>query len=61
VAGAFSFKDKAQLAKLTPLELNVYIAELRKRTGWLQGALRKDIEAHLALAVKERDSRRTRA
>lgn len=58
MADAFSFKDKAQLKKLTPLDLNVYIAELRKRTGWLQGAAHKDVEEHLALAIKERDSRR---
>jgi len=39
-------------------ELNVYLAELRRRTKWVSGAALKSVEQQLAEAVKARDEKR---
>lgn len=55
---AFSFKSKAELKQMSLLELNVYIAELRRRAKWVSGASLKSLEQHLEEAVKARDEKR---
>ena len=42
------------------LELNVYIAELRRRAKWVSGPALKSLEQHLQEALKARDEKRAR-
>lgn len=55
---AFSFRTKAQLKQMSLLDINVYIAELKRRAKWLQGAALKSIQEHLDEAVKARGAKR---
>jgi hypothetical protein len=55
---AFSLKTKAELKQISMLDLHLYITELRRRAGWVQGAARKSLEDELAQAIKEREARR---
>jgi hypothetical protein len=55
---AFSLKTKGELKQISMLDLHVYIAELRRRASWVQGAARKSLEEQLEQAIKERDARR---
>ena len=55
---AFSFKTKGELKQISMLDLHLYIAELRRRAAWVQGAARKSLEDELEQAIKERDARR---
>jgi hypothetical protein len=55
---AFSFRRKDELKQMSLLELNVYVAELRRRVKWLSGAALKSLEQHLAEGVKARDEKR---
>jgi hypothetical protein len=58
-SAAFSFKTRQELKQMSLLEINVYIAELRRRAAWLLGpAARKDLDEQLELAVKARDAKR---
>ena len=58
---AFSYKSKAELKQMSLLDLNLYIADLRKRSKWLQGAALKVLEQSMAEAVQERDAKRAKA
>jgi hypothetical protein len=59
--GAFSIKSKAELKQMSLLDLNLYIADLKKRVQWLQGPARKVLEQSMAEAVQERDAKRAKA
>jgi hypothetical protein len=55
---AFSYRSKDELKRMSLFELNVYLAELRRRAKWVSGAALKSLEQHLAEAVKARDEKR---
>jgi hypothetical protein len=55
---AFSYKSKVELKQMSLLELNVYIADLRRRSAWLKGPALKSLQEHLEEAVKARDAKR---
>ena len=57
---AFSFKTKAELKDMSLLELNLYVAELKRRVAWIQGAARKSLEQSLEEALKARDEKRAK-
>jgi hypothetical protein len=59
---AFAYKSKVELKQMSLLDLNVYIAELRRRSAWLRGGpALKSVQEHLEEAVKARDAKRARA
>jgi hypothetical protein len=55
---AFSYRSKDELKQMSLFELNVYLAELRRRAKWVSGASLKSLEQHLAEGVKARDEKR---
>ena len=57
---AFSFKTKAELKEMSLLDLNLYVAELKRRVAWLQGAARKSLEQSLQEAIQARDTKRAK-
>ena len=57
---AFSFKNKAELKEMSLLDLNLYVAELKRRVAWLQGAARKSLEQSLAEAIEARNAKRAK-
>ena len=57
---AFSFKTKAELKDMSLLDLNLYVAELKRRAAWIQGAARKLLEQSLQEAIQARDAKRAK-
>ena len=61
MSGAFSIRSKAELKQMSLLDLNLYIADLKKRVQWLQGPARKALEQSMQEAIQERDAKRAKA
>ena len=57
-SAAFSYKSKPELKQMSMMELNLYIAELRKRAKFLQGPALESLKKYLDEAMKARDQRR---
>ena len=53
---AFTYKSKDELRQMSLLEINAYIATLRRRAGAIGGYVRKSAEKELAVAMKVRES-----
>lgn len=55
---AFTFKTKSELERMALLDLNVHIAELRRRASWVTGAAQQTLQQQLEAAVAIREHKR---